>query len=490
MEETLYPSAQKIQQAEENLIRLFERWSGESPEQILPLPLSGSNRRYFRLQSRRASAIGAFNPDSKENLAYTSFSVHFLSKGLPVPKLHITDLAQNIYLIQDLGDLTLFEFLKTCKQNGNFPIEHYQKALDFLVKFQVRGAEEFDFSLCYPRAKFDAHSVILDLQYFKYYFLKFSEIPFDETLLEKDFETFAHFLTEEDSPFFMYRDFQARNIMLFDEQLYFIDFQGGQQGALQYDLASLLFQAKAEISPEIRADLLEYYLSALSKVYPYKLEKFVSKYYGYVLIRMLQTLGAYGFRGYYQRKPHFLESIPFAIKNLDWFLSNINLPLSLPELTSAIKKICHHQAHAACTAMEAENDGLHVSVFSFSYKNGFADDRSGNGGGFVFDCRALPNPGRLPEYKHLTGKDPAVQAYLRQMPEVETFLQRVFAMIDSSVQNYLKRSFSDLMVSFGCTGGQHRSVYCAERLAQHLRKTHHIHVSLVHYEQERKGWVN
>jgi len=489
MGETLYPSARKIKQAEENLIHLFEKFSGQSPESVLPLPLSGSNRRYFRLQNGQTSVIGAFNPDAKENLAYTSFTSHFLAKGLPVPKLLTTDLAQGIYLIQDLGDTTLFEFVKTSKPDGIFPIEKYKQALEHLISFQVRGAQGFEYSLCHPRAKFDAHSVIWDLQYFKYYFLKFSEIPFDESLLEKDFETFAHFLTEEESPFFMYRDFQARNIMLFEDELYFIDFQGGQQGALQYDLASLLFQAKAEISPEIRAELLEYYLQSLSKILPYDLEKFVSKYYGYVLIRILQTLGAYGFRGYYQRKPHFLESIPFAIKNLDWFLSNVNLPIKLPELSGAIKKICENHSRTSAT-MSTERTGLSVSVFSFSYKNGFPDDHSGNGGGFVFDCRALPNPGRLPECKHLTGKDPKVKAYLEKIPEVDTFLQGVFSMIDSSVQNYLQRGFLHLMVSFGCTGGQHRSVYCAERLAEHIKNTPNVQVLLEHYEQERKGWVN
>jgi len=320
-----------------------------------------------------------------------------------------------------------------------------------------------------------------DLNYFKYYFLKLAKVSFDEQALEDDYITFCDYLLKAEGSFFMMRDFQSRNILLRQGEPWFIDYQGGRRGPLQYDLASLLYDAKADIPQTVREELIEEYLDYLNKIISVNRTEFKQFFYGFVLIRMMQAMGAYGFRGFYEKKTHFLKSIPFALLNLNVVMKNINLPVQLPELYSVLSSLSESEVLKSLTSNDTE---LTVSITSFSYKKGIPADPSGNGGGFVFDCRALPNPGRMIEYQHLTGKDREVINYLETYPEVEDFLKAAFTLVDQSVSAYLERKFSHLSVMFGCTGGQHRSVYSAERMAEHLKSKFPVRVVLHHREQD------
>ncbi|WNJ15912.1 phosphotransferase [Pontibacter sp. G13] len=478
---------------EKHLTALYTQWSGESEVRIEPLPPSGSYREYYRLRGDQGTAIGVFNADDKENRAFISFTKHFLKKGLPVPKIYGEDLDNRVYLLQDLGDKTLFSLLMEQRTNGAFPhsvLANYKMALDELVKLQVQAGKDLDYSVCYPRDSFDQQSMMWDLNYFKYYFLKLSKVPFDEQLLENDFQTYVDYLQAADRSFFLYRDFQARNIMVHEGHAYFIDYQGGRRGALQYDLASLLFQAKANIPHEIRDELLDYYIHQASQHIDIDRAEFIQFYYGYVMLRLMQVLGAYGFRGFYERKPHFLESIPFALDNLKWLLDKMDLPIEVPELMNVARYLADSESLRKHYVAKPENQELTVTVNSFSYKQGIPEDPSGNGGGYVFDCRAIHNPGRYAPYKKLTGRDEPVIQFLRSQSTIEEFLTNVYSMVDASVDMYLERNFSHLMVSFGCTGGQHRSVYSADSLARHLKKKFGVNVVVNHVEQERKNWIN
>ncbi|RMD98997.1 MAG: phosphotransferase enzyme family protein, partial [Calditrichaeota bacterium] len=297
----------------DHLAKLFERWAGQAPTKIVPLPAHGSDRKYYRLFGAKKTAIGAYNPDRKENIAFLTFSQQFHELGLPVPEIYLQDLDRDIYLEQDLGDTTLFSFLSEIREKEGFSdkiVQAYERVVEWLPRFQIQAARTLDFSVCYPRASFDRQSMMWDLNYFKYYFLKLAKIPFNEQDLEDDFQRFVDFLLQAERDFFLYRDFQSRNVMLVDGQPYFIDYQGGRRGALQYDIASLLFDAKADIPVEIRQDLLERYIREVSRWLPMERETFLQYYYGYVLIRIMQALGAYGFRGFYERKKHFLRSVP------------------------------------------------------------------------------------------------------------------------------------------------------------------------------------
>lgn len=478
---------------ENHLTALFESWAGEKVVSFSPLPPSGSYREYFRIIGNSRRAIGVYNHDRRENEAFLSFTRHFLKKGLSVPDIYGENLDQNIYLLEDLGDLTLFNFLCEQRTNGHFPktvVDNYKKSVEALVGFQVEASRDMDYSVCYPRSSYDKQSMMWDLNYFKYYFLKLARIHFDEQYLENDFHTFSEYLLEAECDFFVYRDFQARNIMLHNGGHYFIDYQGGRKGPLQYDLASILYQAKAKIPHGIREELLEHYLDHLQKYLPVDREKFIQHYYGYVLIRLVQVLGAYGFRGFFERKTHFLESIPFAIDNLEWVLERIIVPAPIPELLSVFHKITAAEHLRKTGDRKPENASLTVRIHSFSYKNGIPADPSGNGGGFVFDCRAIHNPGRYAPYKKLTGRDEPVKVFLKKESNIDAFLQEVYGLVDNAVENYLERGFSHLMVNFGCTGGQHRSVYSADSLAQHLAQKYGVNIELTHIEQERKGWIN
>jgi aminoglycoside/choline kinase family phosphotransferase len=466
------------------LIKLFEEWSGEKARSYAALPPSGSYREYFRISGRDKTAIGVYNNDYKENVAFLTFSEHFKSKHLAVPEMYGKDLSNHIYLQQDLGDISLYSFLQGMRTNDEFPGEltgFYKLTLDRLLEFQIRGHEGLDYSKCYPRSAFDRQSMLWDLHYFKYYFLKLAKVPFDEQNLEDDFHRLIDFLLEEDCDYFLYRDFQSRNVMVVDDSPWFIDYQGGRKGALQYDLASLLYDAKADLPESVRLELLEHYMASLMKYKSFDKKEFVSRYYAYVLIRMMQAMGAFGFRGFYEKKEHFLQSIPFAIQNLRYVLDNVLFPREFPTLFMALRNVTESEE---LMNIGQEASQLTVTVTSFSYKRGIPVDISGNGGGHVFDCRCVHNPGRYPQYKNKTGKDEEVIAFFEKEPEMDQFLNGVTEIVKQSVEKYMSRGFKHLMVNFGCTGGQHRSVYCAEQVAAFLRDNYRLRVALKHAEQE------
>ncbi len=357
-----------------------------------------------------------------------------------------------------------------------------------LPRFQVEAGRDLNYKVCYPRASFDRQSIAWDLNYFKYYFLRLAGIPFNEQALERDFSRLTKLLLSARRDYFLYRDFQSRNIMLRkilnEDQPFFLDYQGGRKGALQYDIASLLYDAKADLPPELRQQLLDHYLDSLAGFVDLDRSAFMQHYYAYVYVRIMQALGAYGFRGFYERKEHFLQSVPYALKNIRWLLHNVELPIALPTLMEAFKSIVASEKLQGL-ASSSEPEKLTVRVYSFSFHRGLPRDESGNGGGFVFDGRSLPNPGREERFKTLTGKDAPVIDYLNQQESVHQFLASVIALVDASVSTYQDRGFKHLMVSFGCTGGQHRSVYLAEQLAKHLRASDGVEVVVHHREEEQ-----
>ncbi len=461
---------------------LFEKWANETVVQIKPLPQSGSSRSYYRIFGNTKTVIGVYNLDRKENEAFLSFSNHFLTQKLNVPEIYVSDIDNNSYLQKDLGDITLFSLLNSDKTENEIK-NLYKKIIENLPEFQIIGGKELDYNKCYPRAAFDKQSMMWDLSYFKYYYLKLSNTPFDEQKLEDDFNTFSDFLLEADCSYFLYRDMQSRNIMIYDNVPYFIDYQGGRKGALQYDIASLLFDAKANLSQSLRDELLEYYIETISKYIKVDKNKFIRFYYGYVLIRILQAMGAYGFRGLYEKKEHFLQSIPYAVNNLKWLLLSKHITIPIPELTKVIEHLIDKE-NSKSTFKVTHN--LNVKINSFSYCKGIPQDNSGNGGGFVFDCRALHNPGKYNEYKNYTGKDKTVIDFLKNQKETDEFLSHIYALVDKSVERYIERDFSNLMVSFGCTCGRHRSVYCAENLYKHLMEKYNITIELNHCE--KRNW--
>jgi aminoglycoside/choline kinase family phosphotransferase len=463
---------------------LFERRLGEPAERIEALKADGSDRKLFRLSSVSRTAIGVVNPDARENRAFLEFSRHFRKCGLPVPEIYAEDLDRGTYLEEDLGDTTLFQFLTASRVKdalSNETLDLYRKIVELLPRFQIEAGRTLNYDVCYPRSSFDKQSMMWDLSYFKYYFLRLAKIPFNEQALEDDFEWFTEFLLMAERRYFLYRDFQSRNIMIRDGKPFCIDYQGGRRGALQYDLASLLFDAKADLPFEIRDELVRRYLEAASALEPIDHEAFLAYYPGFVYVRIMQAMGAYGLRGFYERKPHFLASIPYAIHNLEYLLRTAALPLELPEMTQVWRRLV---ASSSLRQFGAASLRLTVRIQSFSYKDGVPTDEKGHGGGYVFDCRMLPNPGRFEQYAKQTGRDEAVIAFLENEPAVRDFIRHAFALIDQTVEIYQRRNFTDLMVGFGCTGGQHRSVFCAELLAKHLREKFEVNVEVRHLAQE------
>jgi aminoglycoside/choline kinase family phosphotransferase len=465
---------------------LFEQHFHISPQQVKPLQgqLGGSGRAILRLSAGPATAVGIVYPVREENAAFLEFSHHFRRHGLPVPEIYAEDLAAGAYLEEDLGDITLYDFLSAHRAGDTVApevVEAYRKVVTILPRFQVEAAHDLNYKVCYPRASFDRQSINWDLNYFKYYFLRLAGIPFNEQALEDDFGRLTRFLLTARRDFFLYRDFQSRNIMLRTGEPWFLDYQGGRKGALQYDIASLLYDGKADLPPTLRQELLDRYIEALAAHLPITRDAFLEHYYAYVYVRILQALGAYGFRGFYERKPHFLLSVPYALKNLRWLAHNVTLPIALPALMEALQSMLSSEK---LLALATTAGNLTVRVFSFSFHRQPPVDESGNGGGFIFDARALPNPGREERFKQLTGKDAPVIDYLNEQPAVHQFLSSAISMTDASVAAYQKRGFKDLMVSFGCTGGQHRSVFLAEQLAKHLR-AQGVEVLLRHIEVEK-----
>jgi aminoglycoside/choline kinase family phosphotransferase len=471
------------------LNRLFEEHFRSPVKRIQPLQgeLGGSGRKIIRLSNEKASAIGILYGVREENVAFLEFSKHFRRHGLPVPEIYGEDLDQGAYLEEDLGDTTLFEFLSTNRKGDNIAalvVEAYRKAVGVLPRFQAEAGCDLNYEVCYPIGSFDRQSIAWDLNYFKYYFLRLAGIPFSEQALENDFGRLTDFLLSAPRNYFLYRDFQSRNILLRDGEPFFVDYQGGRKGALQYDIASLLYDAKADLPPELRQELLDHYLGALGRYVKLEREAFMRHYYAYVYVRILQALGAYGFRGFYERKAHFLQSVPYALKNLRWLLHHVELPIELPTLMGAFRSML---ASEKLQGLVSEADNLVVRIFSFSFHVGLPKDQSGNGGGFVFDGRSLPNPGREERFKALTGKDAPVIDYLNQQESVHQFLASVMSLVDASVGSYKERGFKNLMVSFGCTGGQHRSVFLAEQLAKRLRAKNGVEVAVRHLELEKIG---
>jgi aminoglycoside/choline kinase family phosphotransferase len=471
----------------EILKTLFEQHFHLPPQRIQPLQgeLGGSGRNIIRLSAGRTMAIGVLYGVREENIAFLEFSRHFHRHGLPVPEIYADALDQGAYLEEDLGDTTLFDLLsknRSGEEIASVVAEAYRKVVAVLPRFQVEAGRDLNYSLCYPRGSFDRQSISWDLNYFKYYFLRLAAIPFNEQALEDDFDRLTDFLLTAPVDYFLYRDFQSRNVMLRDDQPFFVDYQGGRKGALQYDIASLLFDAKADLPPDLRQRLLNDYLDALATHIDLEREAFLRHYYAYVYVRILQALGAYGFRGFYERKAHFLQSVPYALKNLRWLLHNVKLPIELPTLMDAFRSML---ASEKLLGLASEAQSLVVRIFSFSFHRGMPKDESGHGGGFVFDGRSLPNPGREERFKALTGKDAPVIDYLNQQEDVHQFLASVLSLVNASLDNYKQRGFKSLMVSFGCTGGQHRSVYLAEQLAKRLRARNGIEVVVRHIELEK-----
>ncbi|MGA7078454.1 MAG: RNase adapter RapZ [Terriglobales bacterium] len=477
----------------EVLKKLFERHFHSPVERVEPLQgqLGGSGRKIVRLSGGENGAIGILYDVREENVAFLEFSRHFRRYGLPVPEIYADDLSHGAYLEEDLGDTTLFEFLSERRSGASIAPEAvaaYRNVVAVLPRFQVEAARDLNYKVCYPRSSFDRQSIAWDLNYFKYYFLRLAGVPFNEQALEDDFSRLTKFLLSASRDYFLYRDFQSRNIMLRkvqdEAEPFFLDYQGGRKGALQYDIASLLYDAKADLPPDLRQQLLDHYLDTLGGFLDLDRSEFMQFYYAYVYVRIMQALGAYGFRGFYERKAHFLQSVPYALKNLRWLLHNVELPIALPTLMEAFKSIVASDKLQGLTST-SQTGKLTVRVFSFSFHRELPQDETGNGGGFVFDGRGLPNPGREARFKSLTGKDAAVVDYLSQQESVREFLASATSLVDASVATYQRRGFKHLMVSFGCTGGQHRSVYLAEQLAKHLRGQDGVEVVVHHREQEQ-----
>lgn len=480
------------------LRQLFEQRFRSPVEHVQPLQggLGGSGRSIFRLVGEKASAIGVLYDVREENVAFIEFSRHFRRHGLPVPEIYAEDLNHGAYLEEDLGDTTLFEFLSANRDGDDIApaaIAAYRRVVSYLPRFQVEAGRDLNYKGCYPRGSFDRQSIAWDLNYFKYYFLRLSGIAFNEQALEDDFGRLTRFLLTAPRDYFLYRDFQSRNVMLRHGKPFFLDYQGGRKGALQYDIASLLYDAKADLPPMVRQQLLDHYTAELRRFVDITPEAFMHHYYAFVYVRIMQALGAYGFRGFYERKPHFLQSVPYALKNLNWLLQNVELPIAVPALLGAFrsmltsgKLLALSPAAEKAKPSELQAPRLKVRIFSFSYHQGAPPrDETGNGGGFVFDARGIPNPGREERFKNLTGCDTPVIEYLDQQESAHQFFAHAAALVDASVKNYLDRGFDNLMVSFGCTGGQHRSVYLAEHLASHLRAKPGVEVAVRHLQLEK-----
>jgi len=471
------------------LERLFEKHFHAPATGVQPLQgqLGGSGRTLVRLTGGGASSIGVRHSVREENVAFLTFSRHFRRHELPVPEIYAEDLNEGAYLEEDLGDETLFQFLMENREGAAIApqvVEAYRRVVAVLPRFQVEAGRDLNYKVCYPRAKFDRQSIGWDLNYFKYYFLRLAGVPFNEQALEDDFGRLTKFLLSANQDYFLYRDFQSRNIMLREGQPWFVDYQGGRKGALQYDVASLLYDGKADLPPELREDLLQSYLEQLARYVKVERAEFIRHYYAFVYVRIMQALGAYGYRGFYERKEHFLQSVPYALTNLRWLDENVQLPIALPALMEAFRAMVDAPK---LQGLAASVKTLTVRVFSFSFHRQMPADGTGHGGGFVFDARSLPNPGREERFRTQTGRDAAVIEYLNQEESVHQFLANAVSLVDASVASYQKRGFGNLMVSFGCTGGQHRSVYLAERLAKHLRGVGGVEVVVRHVELEKMG---
>lgn len=453
---------------------LYEKKFGAAPASIIPLTPAGSNRQYFRLTGPE-TVIGVIGCSVDENKAFIYLARHFKSKGLPVPGVIAVSDDGTEYLQDDLGDCLLFD----CRDS----VELLKKTVALLPDFQYRGAEDLDFSRCYPVSDFDSQSILCDLNYFKYCFLNTTGISYKEELLEEDFRRMSSQLSTPDCMTFMIRDFQSRNVMIRNGNPYFIDFQGGRRGPAEYDLVSFVMQARAAYPLYVKEILIETYIKSASRYTVIDPDTFRQRFRSFSLLRTLQVLGAYGFRGKFERKAHFIKSIPAALANLAELLKE---PFDdYPYLSETLARMLESEQAKTDICEEKPKSALTVTVTSFSYKKGIPADLSGNGGGFVFDCRGMENPGRYDEYKQITGLDAPVIEFLERKGEIITFLDHCFGLVDPSVDCYDRRGFTSLAVNFGCTGGQHRSVYSAQKMAEHIKvRFPHVNVHLIHREQK------
>ena len=472
---------------------LYKEWKGEEHKRLDVLPQSGSERRYFRLFDTEDSVIGTYGANIKENETFIYFSNHFRKKDLPVANILAVNDTVTAYLQEDFGDRSLLNILEE-KKFSNEVYFLFKKSLEALAELHVRGDEGLNYNLCLTNTEFGKQAIMADLLYFKYYFLDALRRPYDKQKLIDDFEALSTYLTRTEYKYFMFRDFQSRNIFVKDDNsIHFIDYQGGMKGAPQYDVASILWQARANLPDEWKENLLVDYMNAFENIIGSSLERniFRSQYNGYVLIRLLQVLGAYGFRGLFERKAQFLTSIPLALRNLKWFFENQSFGIAVPEFAKVLSICVSDEVVEHFTPLQAnEQTPLLVRICSFSYRKGIPQDDSGNGGGFVFDCRGILNPGRIQEFKTMHGRDKSVKDYLEQQTRMNEFLNSVFDLVDITVEDYIGRGFESLMVSFGCTGGQHRSVYAADALARHLRNKFKVNIELKHCVQDEKKWQN
>jgi aminoglycoside/choline kinase family phosphotransferase len=482
-----------MQQLVESISSLYKQWKGIDATSIDLLPQSGSERRYFRLHGKEGSVIGTYGANIKENESFFYFSEQFNKKKLSVPEILAISDDKVFYLQEDLGDVTLLNHLEKDGFTENV-YDLFKKSLEALADLQVKGDKGLDYEKCLTNKEFGKQAIMADLLYFKYYFLDALRKPYDKQKLIDDFEALSNYLTHTEYKYFMFRDFQSRNIMITeDRNVHFIDYQGGMKGAPQYDVASMLWQARANLPGEWKYNLLEDYMDALENILGKGIDRkiFQSQYNGYVLIRLLQVLGAYGFRGLFERKAQFLTSIPLALRNLRDFFQHQSIGISLPEFRKVLDICLTDEVIQQFTPTQAtEETPLLIKVCSFSYRKQLPDDDSGNGGGFIFDCRGILNPGRVDSMKTQTGRDKEVKDFLEQQTKMPEFLNSIFDIVDISVEEYIKRGFESLMISFGCTGGQHRSVYAADAMARHLKNKFKVKVELTHLEQEAKNWEN
>ena len=470
---------------------LFSSFSKAEIKAIDKLPQAGSERHYFRIHTDEKTFIATYGANLKENDSFIYFSKHFKKKNLHVPEIFCISPGKDIYIQEDFGDISL---LNKLEENGctTAAYDLYKKSLQQLALLQVKGHEGLDYKKCLTNSSFGKQAIMADLLYFKYYFLDALRQPYDKQKLINDFEALSNYLSHTEYKYFMFRDFQSRNIMVTpDNDVHFIDYQGGMKGAPQYDVASLLWQAKANLPDEWKQHLLDDYMGAFEKVVEEPIDKdiFRSQYNGYVLIRLLQVLGAYGFRGLFERKAHFLTSIPLALENLKWFVQNQSLGIAVPEFKKVLELCISNEVIQEFTPIQATAETpLLVNINSFSFiKTGYPRDETKNGGGFVFDMRGILNPGRSNDYKHLSGLDKPVKDFLEQQTKMPDFLNGVYSIVDIAVEDYIKRGFENLAINFGCTGGQHRSVYGAEALARHLRNKFKVKIDLTHTNKD--NWV-
>lgn len=474
--------------------QLYKSWSGAEPAEVEVIEQSGSDRRYFRLRnSAGETVIGTHGLNVPENEAFIYFADHFTKKELQVPNILAVSYDRTIYLQEDFGDVSLLNILEE-KGYTEEVYELFRTSLHHLARLQVLGDEGLNYDKCLTNKEFGRQAIMADFLYFKYYFLDALQRPYDKQQLIYDFEALSNYLTHTEFKSFMFRDFQSRNIQVTEgKDVHFIDFQGGMKGAPQYDVASAIWQARANLPDTWKERLLEDYMNSFESVIGASLDRdaFRSQYNGYVLIRLLQVLGAYGFRGLFERKAQFLTSIPAALQNLKWFIENNNLGISVPEFKRVLAICVGDDIIQRFTPIQADDSTpLVVRICSFSYKKGIPQDETGNGGGFLFDMRGIDNPGRHNEYKEIHGRDKPVMEYLERQTRMQEFLNSVFDIVDVSVETYIQRGFANLFVGFGCTGGQHRSVYAADALARHLRNKYKVKIDLCHVVQEAKNWNN